>query len=155
MVDLITIFCEIDDFCKLFEKETKIKLLPMHKIRNRSYSLTISEIMTIETYYHYSGYKTFKDYYTKHVLINMAFDFKRIVSYSRFVELKKILIMPLSIFFRLNALNKCSGVSFIDSFPLKVCHIKRQYSHKLFKNIAQKGKASVGWFYGFKNSFYY
>ncbi len=70
---LTNIFYQIDDFCKLFEKEIKIKLLPSSKIRNRSSNLTISEILTIIVYYHYSGYKTFKDYYTKHVLINQLY----------------------------------------------------------------------------------
>lgn len=43
-----------------------------------------------------------------------------------------------------------SGISYIDSFPLKVSHVKRASAHKTFRGIAQKGKASVGWFYGFK-----
>lgn len=46
--------------------------------------------------------------------------------------------------------NKCTGISFIDSFSLEVCHQRRIHSHKVFKNIAQRGKTSVGWFYGFK-----
>ena len=45
---------------------------------------------------------------------------------------------------------ECTGVSFIDSFSLNVCHNRRIYSHKVFKGIAQRGKTSVGWFYGFK-----
>ncbi len=45
---------------------------------------------------------------------------------------------------------KCSGISFIDSTPIKVCHNKRIYSHKVFDGIAARGKSSTGWFYGFK-----
>ena len=112
--------------------------MPNTTIGNRPYNLTMSEIMTIAIYYHYSGYKTFKDYYIKHVLINMKSDFTKVVSYNRFVELKKLSIIPMTLFFKFNGLKKCTGISFIDSFPLKVCHIKRQYSHKLFKNIAKK-----------------
>ena len=50
---LTNIFCQIDDFCKLFEKEIKINLLPSSKIRNKSFNLMISEILTIIVYYHY------------------------------------------------------------------------------------------------------
>ena len=45
---------------------------------------------------------------------------------------------------------KPTGISFIDSTSLKVCHNRRIYSHKVFKLYAARGKNSVGWFYGFK-----
>jgi len=45
---------------------------------------------------------------------------------------------------------KCTGISFVDSFPLRVCHNKRIYSHKTFKGIAKRGVSSMGWFFGFK-----
>jgi hypothetical protein len=31
-----------------------------------------------------------------------------------------------------------------------VCHNRRIHSHKLFKQVARRGKTSMGWFYGFK-----
>ncbi|MBE8416775.1 IS982 family transposase, partial [Leptospira borgpetersenii] len=49
-----------------------------------------------------------------------------------------------------SCLEKCSGISFIDSTILKVCDNRRIHSHKVFKDIAQRGKSSTGWFYGFK-----
>ena len=45
---------------------------------------------------------------------------------------------------------RVSGISFIDSTPIIVCHAKRAHSHKLFEEEAKWGKNSVGWFYGFK-----
>ncbi len=45
---------------------------------------------------------------------------------------------------------KCTGISFIDSTTLNVCHNRRIHSHKVFKGIADRGKSSTGWFYGFK-----
>ena len=45
---------------------------------------------------------------------------------------------------------QATGLFFVDSTPLKVCHSKRIHSHKVFKNIAKRGKSSTGWFYGFK-----
>lgn len=47
-------------------------------------------------------------------------------------------------------LGKCTGIYFIDSTPLRSCHIKRKKQHKTFKGIAPKGQCSIGWFYGFK-----
>ena len=43
-----------------------------------------------------------------------------------------------------------TGISFIDSTALKVCHIKRERSNRVFNGIATKGKSTLGWFFGFK-----
>ncbi len=45
------------------------------------------------------------------------------------------------------------GVAFVDSLPLKVCHNRRIHSHRVFASMAQRGKSSVDWFYGFKLHF--
>ncbi len=44
----------------------------------------------------------------------------------------------------------CTGISFIDSTALAVCHNRRISQHKVFAGLAQRGKTSLGWFYGFK-----
>ena len=153
MTDLVTIFCEIDDFCKEFEKQFDGKLLSAGRmLRKRSFTMTMSEIMTISIYYHFSGYHTFKDYYTKHVEPYLNKDF-RLVSYSRFIELRQHIVMPMLVFLVTQKQGSCTGISFIDSMSIKACHIKREYSHKTLKSIARKGKTSVGWFYGTKVHF--
>jgi hypothetical protein len=43
-----------------------------------------------------------------------------------------------------------TGLQFIDSLPVRVCHSRRISSHKVFAGLAQRGKSSMGWFYGFK-----
>jgi hypothetical protein len=106
--------------------------------------------MTIMVFYHYSGYKTFKDYYIKHVEKQMRNDFKKLISYNSFLELRPRALPALILFLTLQGLDKGTGISIIDSFPLTVCHNKRIYSHKTFRGIAQRGKTSIGWFYGFK-----
>src|SRR5205085_4031137 len=58
--------------------------------------------------------------------------------------------LPIFLFLSLKKLSPCTGVSFIDSFKLEACHIKRAYSHKTLQGVASKGKTSVGWFYGMK-----
>lgn len=45
---------------------------------------------------------------------------------------------------------KNTGISFIDSTTLPVCHIKREKQHKVFKGIAEKSKGTMGWYFGFK-----
>lgn len=45
---------------------------------------------------------------------------------------------------------QATGIAFIDATSLVVCHNRRIQSHKVFKQVAQRGKTSVGWFYGFK-----
>ena len=44
----------------------------------------------------------------------------------------------------------CTGISFVDSTTLDVCDNHRIQQHKVFEGIAQRGKSSTGWFYGFK-----
>jgi len=34
--------------------------------------------------------------------------------------------------------------------PLAVCHNRRIHSHKVFADLARRGKSSMDWFYGFK-----
>jgi hypothetical protein len=43
-----------------------------------------------------------------------------------------------------------TGIYYIDSSKLSICHNKRTSSNKVFKNIAQVGMSSYGWFMGFK-----
>jgi hypothetical protein len=47
-------------------------------------------------------------------------------------------------------LGKCTGISFVDSTPIRVCQEKRISQNKVFKGTATVGKSTMGWFYGFK-----
>jgi len=58
-ITLTTIFYEVDEFCKYFEKEFDKKLLLGNKKRARKGKMLPSEIMTIAIFYHHSGYKNF------------------------------------------------------------------------------------------------
>ena len=80
----------------------------------------------------------------------MKSDFPHTVSYNRFVELERKVCIPLAVFLKMKALGQCTGISFIDSTPIRSCHIKREKQHKTFKEFARKGKSTLGWFYGFK-----
>ena len=149
-MDLTTIFYHIDNFCKQYAKQFPATLSDLTaKKRKREYGLSLSEVISITIYFHFSGYKTFKDYFLKSE-DELRKAFPRLVSYSRIVELKQMITMPLMIFAQLSNNGACTGITFFDSYPLPVCHIKREHSNKTFKGIATKGKSSMGWFYGFK-----
>ena len=59
-------------------------------------------------------------------------------------------LIHLAIYLKNNATNECSGISFIDSTPLRVCHNKRIHNHKVFDGVAQRGHCYLGFFHGFK-----
>jgi hypothetical protein len=147
---LLNIFCDIDDFCKSFEKKWIEQLISDGKIKRLTHStLSMSEIMTIVVWFHISGYRTFKWYYINHVCRELRREFPNLVSYSRFVELMPSIIIPLCVYLHTRR-GKVTGVSFIDSTIISVCKNLRINSHRVFRGIAHRGKNSVGWFYGFK-----
>jgi len=146
---LTELYCTIDDFCKLLEKNLgEKKLLGSTKTKNIM-TITLSEIATITLFYHYSEYKNFKAYYQKYVKVHLKTEFPTAPSYSRMIELKQDIFWFLALFVQALAA-PCTGISIIDSTSLEVCISNRRYRHKTFKNIAQSGKTSVKWFFGFK-----
>jgi hypothetical protein len=105
--------------------------------------------MTIIVMFHASSYRNFKAYYTEQVMKHYAAAFPRLISYQRFVELMSQALVPLCGYLQTRK-GECSGISFIDSTSLKVCHNRRINSHKVFAGRARRGKTSVDWFFGFK-----
>lgn len=161
MLDIITeLYCDVDDFCKNFKKylesnlENDSRLLEDKSKKNRFYPVSgmeLSEILTIIIAFHLSGYRTFKYYYIRCVQNGeLKSYFPKTVSYNRFVELMSLCVIPMTLYTAKNRLGECSGISFVDSTRLEVCHNCRIHSHKVFKGAAKRGKTSVGWFYGFK-----
>ena len=149
-MDILPVFCDIDDFCRLFEPLWKRRLLSSGgRQRDRAGYLCLSEVMTIIVMFHSSAYRNFKAYYMEHVMKNYSGAFPRLVSYQRFVELMPAALVPWCGYLQ-TRLGRCSGISFIDSTSLKVCHNRRIHSHKVFEGCARRGKTSVDWFYGFK-----
>jgi hypothetical protein len=105
--------------------------------------------MTIVVMLHASAYRNFKAYYAECVMKNYAGAFPRLTSYQRFIELMPSVLVPLCGYLQTRK-GECSGISFIDSTSLRVCHNRRIHSHKVFEGCARRGKTSVDWFYGFK-----
>ena len=147
---LISIFCDVDDFCKAYDDYYQTHLLPGGARRPLQCSMSMSEIMTIVIYFHLSNHKTFKWYYKNLICGSLHTYFPHSLSYNRFVEVMQGVIVPLTVYLMKFRVGKCSGISFMDSTTLCVCHNRRISSHKVFKDIAKRGKSSTGWFYGFK-----
>jgi len=147
--NLVGIFCYISDFCKDFQKKGLEKVLPNpHRKRSRECSMPMAEIMTIVVMFHLSGMQNFKLYYAFLEEYHRK-DFPDLLSYNRFIEIQGGLMLPLFMLAQCLQGEK-TGIYFIDSTPLKVCHNLRIYSHKVFKGFAKRGKSSTGWFFGFK-----
>ena len=149
---VIELFCMADDFCKFFDV-MMVKYTLKH-IMKRPYghcpSISKIEIMLIMILFHDSGYRCLKHFYQEKICKQMRHFFPKVVSYNRFVELEKDVAIPLAIFIKKVLLDKCTGISFVDSTPLRVCKNQRIHIHKTFKGITQRGKCSMGWFFGFK-----
>lgn len=148
---LTKIFCEIDDFMREFEEKYKKRLLA-DKTSEVNYNsrLSMSEIMSILVYYHNYGNRTFKDFYLKTVCKDLKSCFPNLVSYNRFIELVPMTLIPLIAYLKLKRLVKSDSITFIDSTKIKVCHNKRIKRNRTFEGIAEIGKSTMGWFYGFK-----
>jgi hypothetical protein len=149
-MDFTKLFVDVDDCWKAFEKNyAKHLIADGTRKRNRNGNLSTSEIMTILIAFQTSGYRTFKDFY-HYVLTYHRRDFPDLVSYDRFIYLIPRAIIPLLVYLYTDGMDQPTGISFIDSTSLKVCHNKRINRHRVFDGIAQIGKTTMGWFYGFK-----
>ena len=149
-MSVLELFCDVDDFCRAFEPLWhKQCLASASKQRNRARELALSEIMTILILFHQSHYRTFKAFYTEHVCLDLRGDFPGLVSYTRFVEFFPTALVPLCVYLH-SCLGACSGISFVDSTRLAVCHNRRIQQHRVFRGLAARGKTSVDWFFGFK-----
>jgi hypothetical protein len=149
-MSLLELFCHVDTFCQSFLPHWNQKLRAHgQRSRHRTGRLAPSEVMTIMIHFHQVRFRDFKTYYLVYVLGHLHREFPNAVSYQRFVELMPSTIGPLCVYLQ-TCLGACSGLSFVDSTALAVCHNRRIPQHRVFRGIAQRGKTSLGWFYGFK-----
>ena len=119
-------------------------------MRNRKGQMSKSEIMTILLCYHFGSFRNFKHYYLFFIKEHMASYFPKAVSYTRFVELMPRVFFELMAFMRIQGFGKCTGISFVDSTMISVCHNMRRKFNKVFDGLARNGKGTMGWCHGFK-----
>lgn len=147
---VIEIFCTIDDFCKIFEEFEKTITI-QDRNPTRVSRLARSEIITILVLYHQSGYKTFKYFYCNFVCKALKSYFPDLVTYDHFLTLMKRVFMPImALMYFLCKNTGHHGIYFVDATKLPVCDNHREKRHKVFEDLARKGKTSTGWFFGLK-----
>lgn len=148
---IINIFFQIDEFCKVFIPYWNKYLIDNNKkhYKSRVDTLSESELITIEILYQLSGYKNFKEFYNNTLYFILKLYFPNIPSYKRLISLKYKIMVPLLFYLQYNK-GKETGIYYIDSTSLPVCKNQRINNHKTFKDLANRGKTSMGWFYGFK-----
>ncbi len=86
MKDLTALYCSIDDFWKVFEKNW-VKHLIENKQNRRGPAplLSVSEMMTITVMFQQSNFKTFKHFYS---YIHQYYyrEFPNLIRYLRFIQ---------------------------------------------------------------------
>ncbi len=149
-MSLLEIFCDVDDFMLIFDDWLKKHALTQAPSpRGRKAALSMSEVMTIIIWFHQSHFRDFKAFYQEYVCKHLRAEFPNLVSYNRFVELMPGTLLPMCVYMYLQR-GQVTGIAFVDSTPISVCHNKRIRRHKTFDGLARRGKSTMGYFYGFK-----
>jgi DDE family transposase len=147
---LVETFCTVDDFCKAFLPQWEADLIGNGTApRGPRPGLCASEIITILLMLHGSGSKYLKSFYNGVVGEVLRRYFPGMPCYERFVTLQPSVLVPL-LGFLLSRLGQRTGIYYIDSTALAVCHNRRIGRHQTFAGLATRGKTSMGWFFGFK-----
>src|SRR3982751_3548104 len=134
-LDIVSIFCDIDDFCQhLLTAQYPQLTAGSNQKKQRPRGLTLSEVMTILVFFHASHYRTCKHFYLAHMLGQRRGDFPTLPSYTRFVELIPLTRLPLCAYLQTRK-GQPTGIQFIDSLPIRICHHRRIGSHKVFAGL--------------------
>ena len=143
---LTEIFVETDDFLLDLAQQTAVQGMAKPQWHSR---FSRSEVITTLVAYHHCGRKCFKYFYCQEVLQTYRSWLPDAPSYERFVALVPHVVLELYLLLK----SRCKPAlaeNYVDSKPLKACHIKREAQHKVMVDWARKGKGTLGWFYGFK-----
>ena len=144
-MDIVALFCDIDDFCLPFVPLWHQHLLAHgSRSRQRETTLAVSEVRTSEVAFHESGSRTFKEFSLRYVTPPLRWAFPRLVSYTRFVELMQQALVPLCAYLQTRK-GQSEGSAFMDSTLLAVCHPQRSAGHRVFAGLAGWGKNAFGW----------
>ncbi|MBT2153168.1 IS982 family transposase [Pseudoalteromonas tetraodonis] len=150
MNKLVETYCDVEDFSTLFFPSWQRILLENGEIkRRRVCRLSPSEVMTIIIHFHQSHYRDFKNYYLHYVCRQLKAYFPELLSYTRFLALMPSVVVPMCSYLT-SKLGKPTGIQFVDSTKIEVCHIIRAKRNKVFEGVAHHGKGTMGWSYGFK-----
>jgi hypothetical protein len=98
------IYCIANDFCKEFSKEVqKCQILPDDgkRHRNRSFTMSDAEIITVMICFHCGSFRNLKHFYLFYVAEHLQSEFPNLLSYNRFVEIKRKVMFPFALFLKL------------------------------------------------------
>lgn len=150
MNNLVELFCDVDDFCHQFIPQWETQLITDGtRKRKRSSAMSFGERMTIIISFHQSNHRDFKNFYIGLVQRYWTEYFPNLISYTRFISTMSELIVPMCAYFQ-TVKGKPTGIAFVDSTSLKVCHNIRIPRNKVFAKTGKRGKGTMGWFFGFK-----
>jgi hypothetical protein len=100
MDKLVEIFCDVDDFCKVFIPQWELQLLADGtRKRQRKGRMTPSEIKSIIILFHMSHHRDFKNYYIGYISNFYKNDYPNLLSYTRFLEVMPSVLIPLCSYF--------------------------------------------------------
>lgn len=150
-VDITALYCCLDDFVRLYEEWERHQLIDTGRKRRREGKFSLSEMLLVMVLFHTDSFKNFKYFYIYGIGHKYRNCFAEIPTYERFVALQHRLFAPLSVLLHmLTTQNEKTGLYVVDSSALKVCHNKRIARHRVFDGLAERGKSTMGWFFGFK-----
>jgi len=142
------IFYLTDEFCNHFT--ASISASKLGNVPKRKPLMSDSEVITLMILFHSGSFRNMKHFYQQYVQKHLQSEFPQTVSYNRFTELMQAAVLPMTIFLKTCCLGECTGISFVDSTPIRVCKNKRIKRNKVFKDTAAVGKSTMGYFFGFK-----
>ena len=143
---IVEVFCEVDDFCQAFLPQWEASLLGPGGPAPRGPHVDQRDHHAAA---HSSGFKHLKSFYHGFAEPLLRGYFPGLPCSEHFVALQKSVFVPL-VFFLHSHLGTRTGLYYIDSTALPVCDNHRIARHKVFADLAQRGKTSMGWFFGFK-----
>lgn len=153
---LIMIYCFVDDFVKalLSHIHYALKRPDQHTPPTKKHNLSIAELATLAIFRFFTGQRDWKSFY-RHIKTYHLKDFPHLPEYNNFLtainKLSGLAAMMLNGFMQVfRKITKKENLKFTDGMKLRVCEIKREFSHKVCKGLAIKSKTTMGWFYGFK-----
>lgn len=155
MDNLVELYCHIDDYCKAYTAEQQRKMLSLKRTgskrtRNKPCKISLAEIITLLVLFHQIRYREFKAFYYGYVCQWLKPAFPTLPSYSRMVELMEKVLPAMCDYLQHLMQGNCTGISYIDSTSIAVCDNHRINRHSVFADTAERGKTSMGWFFGFK-----
>ncbi len=88
-------------------------------------------------------HKNIKHLYLNYVQKHLVHLFPNTVSCNRFVELSQQVILPMTMFLKMQCLVDCTRITYVDSTPILICKNKRIKRNKVFKVIATVWKSTM------------